>query len=202
MYSRKLISNPSLLLLYLAIATVALAADVSAWGDCAQMYPDTDVATELSKSEPQNCTRGKKILNYANLLQDEHQLLTALKAAYLRKLDGMVESGSISAEERNFKITDFDNKLADLLSQKQDLVKWLSDADNSDGATEIGDAGQQMTGRLGALLEKCKVTGQALKRRIKQAKEEITDSETDNYCKLDFKFRVSEKLNLIIVNCL
>lgn len=172
------------------------------WAECEQSYPNADVTRQLSKTEYQNCSLDKMVQNYAKLLQDKKRLLTALRPAYERKLDKEVASENLNKTERIVRLGDYDTKLSALSTKKDSLESWVSAIYTDTGTDEVKDVPQEKKITLRALLKKSKDDSRALKRKISWAKDEITAEEKDEFCKLDFYFRVSEGLIPKIRQCL
>lgn len=166
-------------------------------GDCLQNYPDSDVTKQLNKTEYLNCELDVMVQDYANFLQDKHRLLSALKPVYVRKLEKDFEE-----QEGQIRLTEYDTELNALLKNKESLVSMDSAIKKDKGTDGSEEVSQETKNRLRQQLNESLGHIKVLKRKIKQAKEEIKTEEYSEFCKLDFYFRVSEKLYGKIEECL
>ena len=172
------------------------------WGDCANNYPDSEVTKQLKNSEYQKCSLDVMVHNYAKLLQDEHRLLTALRPVYNRKLEKKVVAEELSKTALTARLTEYDANLSNLKTIKDSLVSWVTAVNNDADNDEAIEISQKMKTTLSTQLTKCKNHSEALERKIKRAKDELTSAEMAEFCKLDFYLRVGDSLNPKIGNCL
>ena len=84
---------------------------------------------------------------------------------------------------------------------KKSLSSWVKEVRRNSGDNDVEQISQANKSALKPLLNKSKNVSQALKRKIIGAKEKLTDEEKIEFCKLDFKLRVSKGLNSIIDHC-
>jgi len=168
----------------------------SALGDCTQKYPDSDVTRELNRADYLKCKLDVMVKNYADLLKDEQRLLSALRTAYLRKLEKEFEQ-----KEQQVRLADYDAKVQSQRTIGTSLETSASamSNDNSTGVTE--EVKQERLKVLRQQLKESKDCSQALERKIKWAKGELKDDEYAEFCKLDFFFRLDKELNSKITSC-
>ena len=202
MFSDRLTNHGLFRALIPVIAVVLLSTAFSAWCDCTQKYPASDVTAELNQFALQNCTLATIVESYTKLLEEQHQLIKSLKPAYSRKLKKMVESASISNETGDLRLTDYDTSLSNLLTHKQALGTWISEWKQAPVTESAQEKKIRMQSSLQAILPSTSKAIQAAYKKVKQTTEEITESESNNFCKLDFKIRVSQKLKKMIETCL
>jgi hypothetical protein len=188
-------------LFYLPVITV-LIPSVAALGDCTQRYPDSDVAIVLENDDFKKCVLDVMVQSYADLLQTKHQLLTALRPAYSRKLAKDVADAAITIEASTDKLAAYDKKLSDLLTRRASLDSWLAQVRNDTGTSGMTSITTENKSALQAHLIKCEKASQALNRKSKQLEAVITGAERNDFCLMDFKFRIGEKLNPMIGTCL
>jgi hypothetical protein len=172
------------------------------WGDCTQNYPDSDVTAQLSKADYTHCSMAVMVADYAKLLQDKQRLLTALRPVYNRKLDKEVVGERLSKAELTVRLNDYDANLMALLTMKDSMVSWAASISDSADGDSVGKISQEMKNTLSRHLTKSKKSSQALKRKINRARDELTNVEWAEFCKLDFYLRVGEGLNPKISACL
>ena len=166
-------------------------------GDCLQNYPDSDVTKQLNKTEYLNCELDVMVQDFADFLKDKHRLLSALKPVYVRKLEKDFEE-----QEREIRLREYDTELKALSTNKESLATMASAIKKDKGADGSEEVSQETKNMLRQQLSESLGHIKVLKRKINRAKEEIKTEEHAEFCKLDFYFRVSQKLYGRIEECL
>ena len=169
---------------------------------CTQLYPDTDITAEIGRTQYRQCNIEFMVGQYAERMQNMDRLLATLRSAYIRQLTAEVASQSITADEKTARVTDYDTTLTGLSSARTALLNWISAIPPNDDNGQAPAITPEMKATLKQRLKTCKQSSRALKRKIQQAQNVVTDAESDDYCNLDFQFRFADKLKTVINDCL
>jgi hypothetical protein len=163
----------------MAALAAALSLPGRAFGGCRDAYPDADVSARLAKPEYAACSLDVMTRDYANILAEQGRLLELLRPAYARRLKERFEQA-----QQQLRLDEYDAKLAQL----REIVATLAA-----GATEELPAH--------GLLRQSKQLSQGLKSRISLARDSLEAEELVAYCKLDFHFRLRDRLQRKLRQC-
>lgn len=150
-----------------------------AYAGCKDVYPDADVIARLAKTEYAGCSFAVMKADYAGILEEQSRLLSLLRPAYERNLEG-----SFGQEQRQLRVKQYDSKLASLL----EIAGALKSDSGEDAPAPY-------------LLRESKQLSRGLRSRILVARNTLENGESVAYCKLDFYFRLRAGLQRMLRQC-
>ena len=168
-----------------------------ALGGCKDIYPDTQVITELTKPAYAACKLDLMETDYVDMLLEQVRLLGLLRSAYQRQL----QLNGFDENQRQVRLNEYDAKLQNLSQIAAALPTAPEGPENGDAAA----GGEENSGRHGIhkLLKRSKEYSQTLKSKIALIKDSLEGNEEPvTYCKLDFYFRLRAGLHDKLHACL